>query len=87
MAEEAGGEVKYLDAQALTRAQIDVLQQVVRADWAEKPTWDGNIICSHTGRQLLRMGLVYHAHGYWFPSYEGRQWVRWLRNTFGPKEK
>jgi len=65
---------------SLTPAQIDCLTQIIRGDNQQSPIWDGQIIGSSVGRELQDMGLVHHAHGYWFPSYDGRQvWRRLQR--------
>ena len=63
---------------ALTRAEIDVLLQIVKGYHMQRPVWDGHIIGPTTARGLRDKGLVHHAHGYWHPSYAGREWARLL---------
>jgi len=72
---------------SLTPAQIDCLTQIIRGAAKHNPIWDGQIIGSTVGRELQDMGLVHHAHGYWFPSYDGRQVWRKIVKVVQDKHK
>ena len=43
-----------------------------------EPVWDGTVIGKPNQHTLVKMGLVEHCHGYYFPTEEGKKLFKLL---------